>query len=141
MNIYHIAKKINGRELEYYLAVGKGIFGDIYYVMDCNFEESLETILIYCIYCNGLIKFEIFSDDFCEFPEHYYEELGQLAFFDIEEILEKTQNDKPFQLFSKIQEFPNFPTRICKHFPRDLIEILEIPLRGGGDQKGQKVFN
>lgn len=126
MNIYHIAKKINRRELEYYVVVGKSVFGNIYYVLDCNFEESFIEITL--IYCDGLIKFDVFADDFCEFPEYYFEELGQLAFFDIEEILEKVQRDESLQVFSKIQEFPNFSTRVYKHFPWGLKEILGILL-------------
>ena len=128
MNIYHVTKEINGRELEYYIAIGKSLFGNIYYVLDCNFEGSLVEITL--IYCDGLIKFDIFADDFREFPEYYYEGLGQLAFFGIEEILEQVQDDESLHFFSKTQDFLNFSIIVSSHFLCNLKEILGISLRG-----------
>lgn len=118
MNIYHIERKVVGeKELEYYIAISKSIFGDVYYVLDCNYLESLVEIKL--VYCNGLIEFEIYADDFCEFEEYYYEQLGHCAFSDIEEILERIQEEFPFQG----SLLPEISKRVVGCFPWDLKEI------------------
>lgn len=121
MNIYYIERNVvDEKELEYYIAIGKSIFGNVYYVLDCNYLESFVEIKL--IYCNGLIEYEIYADDFCEFKEHYYEQLGHCVFSSIEDILERTQEDELPLSFS---ELPEISKRIVSCFPWDLREILK----------------
>ena len=101
-----LQKKLTEENWNIILLLEKSLFGNIYYVLDCNFEGSLVEITL--IYCDGLIKFDIFADDFREFPEYYYEGLGQLAFFDIEEILEQVQDDESLLFFFKNTRFFKF---------------------------------
>lgn len=121
MKIYHIEK---GKS-EYYIAIreGKGskesIFGNFYYLLNCNSQGSLIEITLIC--CDGRIVFDFWSDDFFEFPEHYYELLGQFVFFDVSEISERIQEDESLLPLS---ELPKFSKKVANHFPWELREIL-----------------
>lgn len=116
MKIYHVEE---GKS-EYYIAISDGIFGNFCYVLDCNYLGSLIEITLIC--CDGEISLNFWSDDFCEFQDDYYKEIGPFAFSDIKEISERIQEDKSFL---PLLELPKLSKKITRHFPVGFKKILE----------------